>query len=378
MINIHIYNLKNYLSAKRVSAKYKNILAEKFFNNHYVLEIENEGDVVFNYKSDDVLIIEKNILLFFNISSEVKKTISLLSDNIQNVCNKYCDNYFRASEIAENKSKSYELGVKSKNEYFSILGILNVTKDSFSDGGKYYELDDAINHYRYLKYSGADIIDIGGESTRPGAFEISEQEELERTYPLIKEILRENANEVISIDTTKSKIAEKALKAGAKIVNDISAFEFDKRMLDVLKEYDPVYVLMHMKGTPKNMQDSPFYDDPIKEIMQFFYKKINILEKNNIKKIILDPGIGFGKRPEDNFEIINRLSEFYSIGYPVLIGLSRKRFLGFATGSAVLNRDIETIIMETLAVNNGARYIRTHNVENCNKLKILLENYNNN
>ena len=126
------------------------------------------------------------------------------------------------------------------------------------------------------------------------------------------------------------------------------------------------------------MQDAPFYDDPVKEIMQFLYKKMEIWEKNNIKKIILDPGIGFGKRPEDNFEIINRLSELYNIGYPVLIGLSRKRFLGFATGSSVLNRDIETIIMETLAVNNGARYVRTHNVENCNKLKMLLENYNNN
>ncbi len=253
-----------------------------------------------------------------------------------------------------------------------IMGILNVTPDSFSDGGKYFSLDKAVDHALVLLDDGADIIDVGGESTRPGSVTVNFDEELKRTLPVIKNILKINKDAIISVDTTKSEIAKEALNAGASIVNDISGLTFDERMINVVKEFDAGVVLMHIKGIPKTMQNNPDYDDVVKEVYNFLKDQSDKVKSHGINKIIIDPGIGFGKRVEDNFELIKRLNEFQSINYPTLIGLSRKSFIGKTLGLEVNDRDVATVIMETASILNSARIIRTHNVKYCNQLVKLV------
>ena len=260
-----------------------------------------------------------------------------------------------------------------ENSY--VMGILNVTDDSFSDGGKYYSTENAVKHAFEMIEDGADFIDIGGESTRPGAEVISAEEEIKRVIPVIENILEAKSDTIISVDTTKSTVAEAALQKGAKVINDISGFSFDPKIIDVVKKYDAAYVLMHMKGNPKDMQNNPYYDDVIEEIYNFLFNKLKVLKDAGISKILIDPGIGFGKRIEDNFEILKRLEDFKSLGYPILIGASRKSFIGKILNLDVDNRDTATSIIESLAIKNGARVIRTHNVKNgvqvCKLLKQL-------
>ncbi len=256
----------------------------------------------------------------------------------------------------------------------SIMGVVNVTPDSFSDGGKYFSTKSAVDHALKLINQGAAIIDIGGESTRPGSEPVSVEEEINRTIPVIKEIKKLRKNIIISIDTTKSQVAAKALDSGAEIVNDISGFTFDENMLNVIKEYDPGVVIMHMKGNPKTMQDNPFYEDVIKEIKEFLNNQIKKIELTGLSKIIIDPGIGFGKRIIDNFQIIKHLPEFEQLGYPIMIGVSRKYFLRKTLNLDINNVEIATVIMESIAVMKSARIIRTHNVEYCSQLVKLVNN----
>jgi dihydropteroate synthase len=260
--------------------------------------------------------------------------------------------------------KSYKIGSKefSFNKPY-VMGILNVTPDSFSDGGKFLNSNDAIDHALDMLADGADIIDIGGESTRPGSESTTADEELRRIVPVIEGILSKNPDVIISVDTTKSLVAERALAHGAKIINDISSFNFDRNMIEVIKKYNASYVLMHMKGKPKTMQDNPVYDNLIREIYDFLFEKLQILNKHGIKATFIDPGIGFGKSIEDNYEIIKRLEDFKSLGSPVLIGVSRKSFIGKTLGLNVTERDTASAVVETIAVKNGAKIIRTHNVK---------------
>lgn len=258
---------------------------------------------------------------------------------------------------------------------FGIMGILNVTPDSFSDGGKYDSFEAALRHAGKLLEDGADILDIGGESTRPGAPAVIAEEELKRVIPVIKEISTRFPKCIISVDTTKSEVAEKAIEAGAAIVNDISCFDLDGRILDICAANSVPLVGMHMKGTPKTMQNKPFYNDVIDEILQYFVEKLELLEKRNFRKFIIDPGIGFGKRVSDNFEIIDRCDEFKIFGYPVLIGLSKKSYIGKSLKLDVDERDNATVISEVLAVKNGADLIRTHNVKNLFQARELLKFY---
>ena len=201
------------------------------------------------------------------------------------------------------------------------MGIINVTPDSFSDGGKYFTKNSAKNHAMSLINDGADILDIGGESSRPGAAPISVKDELNRIIPVIKSIRKTDSVVLISIDTTKSIVAKQAVEAGADIVNDISGFSLDKNMPSVVSSLDVPVVLMHMKGTPLTMQKKPHYDNLVSEISSFFLNQINVAKSEGIKteKIILDPGIGFGKTIDHNFTIIQKLNEFCELGYPVLI-----------------------------------------------------------
>ncbi len=244
-----------------------------------------------------------------------------------------------------------------------IMGILNVTPDSFSDGGKFFNMNSAVQKAEEMLDDGADIIDVGGESTRPGSDPVSVEEELRRTIPVIKEIKRRFPKSVISIDTTKNEVAGKALESGASIVNDISGLSFDKGIATLVKKYDAAIILMHIKGIPKTMQQAPQYKDVVSEIYDFLFEQSNFAMKKGIKKIIVDPGIGFGKSIEHNFEILRRLEDFKSLGFPIMIGLSRKSLIGKTLGLEVNQRDIPSTVLDTIAIMNSARIIRTHNVK---------------
>ncbi len=246
-----------------------------------------------------------------------------------------------------------------------IMGVLNVTPDSFSDGGLYFEKSIAIERAKEMVEDGADIIDIGGESTRPGAEPVSLDEELNRTIPVI-ETLSKEIKVPISIDTYKSIVAEKAINAGASIVNDISGLRFDPEMAEVIAKHKVPVVIMHIKGTPRNMQKEPFYENLIIEIKNYLEDSINIALSAGIEKdkIIIDPGIGFGKTFEHNLEIIHKLSEFTIFGRPILIGLSRKAFIGKILNNAPPRERVEgTAAAVAISIMNGANIIRVHDVK---------------
>lgn len=245
-----------------------------------------------------------------------------------------------------------------------IMGILNTTPDSFSDGGQYDSMDRAVERAMEMQNEGADIIDIGGESTRPGAEPLSEQEELDRVIPVIEKCTSE-LSIPISIDTYKSAVAEAALRAGAVIVNDISGCRFDADMPQVVNRYNAGLVIMHIKGEPKNMQVNPHYDDMIVEICQFFEESMRIVKNAGVtsEHIVLDPGIGFGKRLKDNFQILRELRIFSKFGRPLLVGPSRKSFIGKLLNLNVDERLEGTLAAVTAAILNGAHILRVHDVK---------------
>ena len=255
------------------------------------------------------------------------------------------------------------------------MGVLNVTPDSFSDGGKYYKNEAALKQAEKMVKNGVSIIDVGGESSRPGARPVSADEEIDRIMPII-EAIKDEFEVLVSVDTYKARVARTAvLEADADIVNDISALRFSDRMAETIAKLDVPVILMHMKGTPDNMQKDPFYKDLLPELKQYFYAAIDFALAKGIKKekIIIDPGIGFGKRLQDNIEIIKGLHEFKEFELPVLMGISRKSFLGAISGeSDPIQREAETITANIAAILNGASIIRVHNVKNAVKsIKVL-------
>jgi dihydropteroate synthase len=254
------------------------------------------------------------------------------------------------------------------------MGILNVTPDSFSDGGKFIHLGKALSQAQSMEKNGADIIDIGGESTRPGATPVSLEEEINRTIPVI-EAIRKFSKISISIDTYKSEVAEKALLAGADFINDISGLTFDSRMIGIVKKFDVPVVLMHIKGTPRNMQTNPTYIDVIKELMDFFSLQIQKALDFGIKKeqIIIDPGIGFGKQLNDNFILIQRLKEFSGLGFPILIGPSRKSFIGLTLDVPSGDRLEGTLASISASILNGASIVRVHDVKEVKRAVVITD-----
>ncbi|MBN1289400.1 MAG: dihydropteroate synthase [Actinobacteria bacterium] len=245
-----------------------------------------------------------------------------------------------------------------------VMGILNVTPDSFSDGGMYNSLDEAVSRAHEMVEAGVDIIDIGGESTRPGSEPVPPDEELRRTIPVIKAIASE-IEVPISIDTCKSAVASEALDAGAVMVNDISGLRMDPEMVALVSEADVPVVVMHMQGVPQNMQDNPEYGDVVQDIARFLREQASVAVAGGIsrEKIIIDPGIGFGKTLDHNLEIIRRLDEFKSIGYPVLCGPSRKKFIGAVLGRETDQRVFGTAATVAFAVDRGADMVRLHDIE---------------
>jgi dihydropteroate synthase len=248
-----------------------------------------------------------------------------------------------------------------------IMGVLNITPDSFSDGGKYFDskvnLDRVIDDAIRMEKVGADFIDVGGESTRPGAESLSLDEELERVIPVI-EALKQKVSIPLSIDTYKSRVAEEALKAGAVIVNDISGFRFDEKMPEVTARYNASCILMHIKGTPKDMQKDPQYDndDVVSEVYDYLAESVRIAEDAGIKQIITDVGIGFGKSLEHNLTLIKNLRRFKELGYPIMMGLSRKSFMDKIFPTPVDERLEGTIAANTVSIVNGANILRVHDV----------------
>ena len=257
-----------------------------------------------------------------------------------------------------------------------IMGILNVTPDSFSDKGAFRNPKDALKHVSKMIEEGADIIDIGGESTRPGSKPVSADEELERVIPVIETVLSKHPGFIFSIDTTKSKVAEEALKRGIKIVNDISGGTFDPEIVNVTAEFNAAFVCMHTSGQPLEMQQKTEYNNLIADIYDHLLIQTDLLKSNGVKNIFIDPGVGFGKTMEDNLVLLDRLSDFKSLGYPILLGLSKKSFLGKLFNQEIEQREISTVIAETLAIQNGARIIRTHNVGNCIQAVKLINSMN--
>ena len=245
-----------------------------------------------------------------------------------------------------------------------IMGILNVTPDSFSDGNRFFTAEDALVQARRLISEGADILDIGGESTRPGAARVKEDKELRRVLPVIEALRREFPKLPISIDTCKSRIAAKALEAGADIINDISAFNFDSEMAAVAASTEAYTCLMHIQKTPDTMQEAPAYNDLFADICHYFEKSITLGIEAGVKreKLILDPGIGFGKTLEHNLLLLKYLKDFTGFSLPLLIGTSRKSFIGKLTGDPVDQRLFASLATVAQALTNGANIVRVHDV----------------
>lgn len=251
-----------------------------------------------------------------------------------------------------------------------IMGILNVTPDSFSDGGKFYDINLAFEHGQKLAEDGADFIDIGGESTRPGSEPVSAIEEIHRVVPVIEALVK-NVSVPISIDTYKSDVAEAALQAGAVIVNDISAMTLDPKMNSVVAKHRASVVLMHIKGAPKIMQENPTYEDVTKDVKKFLQERLLSAREMGIEQIILDPGIGFGKKFEHNIQLFRELKSFASLGYPILVGPSRKSFLGAILNLPPSERLEGTAAAVTASILNGANIIRVHDVKEMKRVAMV-------
>lgn len=246
-----------------------------------------------------------------------------------------------------------------------VVGILNATPDSFSDGGAYFgDIEKAVKHIVRMAADGADVIDVGGESTRPGSIGVTADEELKRVIPIIREA-SQAVRIPISIDTSKSEVALEALRNGASIVNDVTALRGDPRLASVVSDYGAGLILMHMRGMPRTMQEDPVYDDVVAEVIESLKGSIDRALAAGIReeRIIIDPGIGFGKTLGHNLEILRRLSEFGILGRPIMVGVSRKSFLGTILGKEVGERLIGTVAASAAAIMNGADFVRTHDTQ---------------
>jgi dihydropteroate synthase len=253
------------------------------------------------------------------------------------------------------------------------MGIVNVTPDSFSDGGRFLAPDRAIAHARGLAADGAELLDVGGESTRPGARGVSAEEELERVAPVLAGL--EGVGAAISIDTSKLAVAEAAVDAGAEIVNDVTALRQDPELAGLCAERRCLVILMHMQGTPRTMQENPTYDDVVADVRAFLARRIEFAVGEGIaeERIWVDPGIGFGKTVDHNLELLRRLGELRELGRPVVVGTSRKRFIGTLTGREVDDRLGGTIASNVLALRAGADVLRVHDVAEMRQAALVAE-----
>lgn len=311
------------------------------------------------------------------VACSIEKTDLILIGTIKQLdrlCDKLLPQPFNLPELAA-RLKALLIGIDKRPEIWStsqrtfslsrplIMGILNVTPDSFSDGNRYLKPEEAVDRALEMIDEGADIIDIGGETTKPGAPSISGEEEIERVVPVIWEV-KKKVSCAISIDTWKSKVANAAINAGAEIINDISGFTFDPAMPDLAARSGVAVVLMHTRGAPARMQSDTHYDDLLFEVTQYLSNSVSIANRAGVAldRISIDPGIGFAKDASGNLELLRRLKEFSGLGLPLLVGTSRKSFIGKTLGREINDRAFGTAATVAIAVANGANIIRVHDV----------------
>jgi dihydropteroate synthase len=273
------------------------------------------------------------------------------------------------------------MNLKHKNTFFSsqktincggrlisiekplVMGILNITPDSFYEGGKHKDIDNALNHGAKMLEEGANIIDIGAVSTKPGAKEVSQEEEEKRLIPVLKKMTKEFPDAIFSIDTFRSSIARMSVDCGAQMINDISAGAFDKNMFRIISELQIPYIIMHIKGVPSNMQNDPIYKDVVKEVIAYFSEKVAILRKMGVNDIIIDPGFGFGKTVEHNYELLKKLEYFSFFELPLMVGFSRKSMINNVLGIKPEDALNGTTVLNTIAIMKGANILRVHDVK---------------
>lgn len=252
-----------------------------------------------------------------------------------------------------------------------VMGILNVTDDSFSDGGNFSAPDAAVKQVAKMLDEGASIIDIGGQSSRPGANPLTADQEWGRVAPHIERLTSDFPQAIFSIDTYHSQVARKALDLGVHIINDISAWEMDQDLLQVAIDYQVPYVLMHMQGRPASMQKNPTYTHVVENVLDFLISKLRVLMEKDVRDVIIDPGFGFGKTIDHNLQLLKNLSAFKIMERPIMVGLSRKSMIGMILGDKEIDRENGTSVLHTLALQNGAKILRTHDVGlamQCNKI----------
>ena len=306
-----------------------------------------------NFAFDTIEIIKRNNKkVNFKIikTSEIKKLSKNILKNVNKDLKRIC------------KKKIFLRQNCSKGPF--LIGILNITPDSFSDGGLFFNKRKAINHAKFLINSGSNVIDIGGESTRPGSKVIGEKNEWQRISNVLKVVRKKYPKINISLDTRKSSIMEKGLKNKINIINDVSGLNFDKKSINIISKYKVAFILHHMQGTPQKMQINPKYNNVLLDIYDFFESKIKILNNNGIKNIILDPGIGFGKNLKHNLMLMSRISLFHSLGFPLMIGTSRKRFINQISGNYDSKERIGGTLSSVLyTYSQGVQVFRVHNVK---------------
>ena len=328
----------------RVCNFYYGKLSEKLVSQKKTLPLNGNNEISF----DQIEIISRNSKKKINFK-KIKKLPILLRDKINNDL-----------KIINKKKKNFSNLNFKKNP--NIMGILNLTPDSFSDGGKFNKNNKGINHAVDLFKFGSNIIDVGGESTRPGSKSISSKDEWKRIEKTIKKIRKKIP---ISLDTRKSEIMEKGIKLGVKLINDVSGLQYDSNAINILRKYKTPFVIQHSQGTPENMQINPSYKNELLDIYDFFEKQIDFLRSKGIKhnNIIIDPGIGFGKKLKHNMNLIRNISIFHTLGFPILLGVSRKRFIKDLSGkNDTKEKTGGTIASSIYSMTQGVQILRIHDV----------------
>lgn len=391
MTQVRIIEIQNLEKAKEemkkigVNKEGIEIMAEKAI--FLTLKIENVKNQAANILKQEMLALGGEAAVSYEVCTFKPGTSTVLLfgtlKQFQLLVEKLTWQPYDLPKIREEIKNLLEKYLSHSPERTQIMSILNVTPDSFSEGGKYFDFKKAIGHAEVMVSEGADILDIGGESTRPGAESVPLEEELRRVIPVIENLVKK-IKLPISIDTYKSEVAKRALDSGARMVNDISGLRFDPQMVKIVAGYQVPVIIMHMQGTPRNMQENPEYVDVVDEIYDFFSERINFALDSGIKKenIYLDPGIGFGKTVEHNLEILRRLNEFQTLGYPLVLGTSRKSFIGKILDTKVdpvkkfygveerLEGSLATYVW---AIVHGVKILRVHDVKETKKVTQVTE-----
>ena len=314
------------------------------------------------------------VVASYSILKKIVEKLKLQPFRMKEIAQLIQNNINRNLKVWQIKNKEFDF----QNKKY-VMGILNITPDSFSDGGLFIKLKDALKQVELMVENGIDILDIGGESTQPGAKEVESSEQIKRLKHILKEIVREFPFLPLSIDTRSEEVARFSLDSNVDIINDVSSGDYDKKMIDFIKKYNKIYIITHSPSTPDDMQNKTKYKNLIDDIYLYLKKKVDFLEEKGLKKIIIDPGIGFGKTENQNIEIIKRLEDFKSINKPILIALSRKSFITKLFNTSKKEElDYATVVYNTLALNNGACLTRVHQTENIKFLKNILSQFINN